>query len=688
MSAAVTSATGRSATAAVDEPPPTGPSRRRQVVRVAAAACLVLGAVHVAVVAPLYHVGSFDDDSHYVLLARALAGGHGFVDLSTPGTPLESTVPPGYPALLTPLALLWSASWIPMRALSAACYLALFPLTWRYLGLRLMPDGARLAVLALLALNPVAATYGSMVMAETPFLVVLLIGLLAMHRWDRQDKALTGTGLGVVAALLGLVYLKSAGLAMVAGVVIYLLGRRRWRQAALAGFATAAGYLPLVIIRVQAGGSLLGARYAGELSTYYQASSPVSLLQTVPQALLTYLRSALPDTIVPTQLPSYAAVSGGLDVVRFTVAPLCVVGAVVWWRRSRDVGLVLAAAYLVETLAYPFVNERRVILVLPLVLAWYVVGLATTGRLVLRAVDRRPRWRARAPAALAMAATVLIVAPLAAQLHRDYLLPVGRHTAQLAGAPYFQLLRDAGPSSVPVAASYQYSTALFGGHPVTRTPFDAPCDETAVRGLVSSARIGFLLTGDFRPDQLLAGVDSPCLLEMLDESPDWAVRLYRTPRQDVSVFELVGPGTAHPNLRDLVAGQPITAGGDPLALLPEPTQVPDEPAGDYVLVGASGSAELTATFAGPGAVSQVSLGAAGRLTGAAGRIDIALRRPDGSWLSVAATTGNVGPSGRAPYLLVRPGGVEATAVRVSLTGGGPFELHDLHVLGVPGGGGP
>ena len=38
---------------------------------------LLLGLVHVALVAPHYFVGSFDDDAGYILAARALLAGHG-----------------------------------------------------------------------------------------------------------------------------------------------------------------------------------------------------------------------------------------------------------------------------------------------------------------------------------------------------------------------------------------------------------------------------------------------------------------------------------------------------------------------------------------------------------------------------------------------------------------------------------
>ena len=159
---------------------------------------LLIGLVHVALVAPHYFVGSFDDDASYILTARALLAGHGLTGHETGGAVVVGLYPPGYGALLAPLAWLWPHTFVPMRLLSVACYALVFVLTWVYLGRRGVGEGVRSAVLVILALGPAFATFGSMVMAETPFLVVLLLMLLFVDTWDRQDKTWTWTGLGVV----------------------------------------------------------------------------------------------------------------------------------------------------------------------------------------------------------------------------------------------------------------------------------------------------------------------------------------------------------------------------------------------------------------------------------------------------------------------------------------------------------
>ena len=72
---------------------------------------------------------------------------------------------------------------------------------------------------------------------------------------------------------------------------------------------------------------------------------------------------------------------------------------------------------------------------------------------------------------------------------------------------------------------------------------------------------GFLLLGDLNKPGVL---DSPCLRAVAASSP-WAVPLLHTNRDDASVFELIGPGTGHPDLQDLTAAatesNSVTPGG-------------------------------------------------------------------------------------------------------------------------------
>jgi hypothetical protein len=215
----------------------------------------------VALVAPRYFVGSFDDDAGYILTTRALLAGHGLTAHLANGTTVAGSYPPGYSALLAPLLWLWPHTFLPLRLLSTLCYAALFPLTWLYLRRRAVSDGVRVAALVVLALGPPLATYGSMVMAETPFLVLLVVLLLWVDRWERQPRAITRTGVAVILMAGGLVWLKEAGIGIAAGLVLWLLFQRppRWPQKA----AAVAGGVVILLLHVEAARLAAGEPLAG-----------------------------------------------------------------------------------------------------------------------------------------------------------------------------------------------------------------------------------------------------------------------------------------------------------------------------------------------------------------------------------------------------------------------------------------
>ena len=339
---------------------------------------LLLGLIHVAVVAPHYFVGSFDDDSGYILTARALLAGEGLSGHVANGTLVSGSYLPGYPALLVPLLWIWSHTYVPLRLLSVACFAALFPLTWIYLGRRRVGDVARTATLVSLP-GPSSATFGSMVMAETPFLVLLLVLLLLLDRWDEQPQAWTWTGIGVVLAAAGLVWLKEAGIGVAIGVVLWVLLRRspaRRQKTLLAAIGVAILLLPVLIVRLAHGLPAAGTLYSQQLGTYYSGGLTGRLVHVAPHSVWQMLSTAIPVTLLPylSPLPLHGHDPDLWKVLSWQVSVLTVVGAVVWARRYRDSAIVIAPAYLAMTLLWPDINERRVILVLPIVTAWYVLG--------------------------------------------------------------------------------------------------------------------------------------------------------------------------------------------------------------------------------------------------------------------------------------------------------------------------
>ncbi|MHB1929553.1 MAG: hypothetical protein ACYCUG_09070 [Acidimicrobiales bacterium] len=523
-----------------------------------------LAVVHVAVVGLRYHVGSFDDDAAYMYMARGLLHGVGLTGSLPNGYRMLLDYPPGYPAVLVPVLWLFGTGhgFVAERMVSVACTAAVFPMTWVWLRRRGMGERPVAAVLILLALNPVVATFGSMATPDMPFVVVFLGLVLAAGSWGASTRRSAPWAVVTVVLAAGGVWLKEAGLAMAAGVVLWLAWSRRWTRAAGAAAGTAALLAPLLAARLAAHIPVAGSRYTGEID-HNVGGGLLHQITVLPAGAAQFVFYALYAGVTPVDsplsdhLPALVVFAG---VASAAAAVLCTVGAVAWWRRhgSRDVVVWVVGAYALECVVYPYVNERRALLVVPVLTAWYVLGAAVSGRWLVGVARRRgwadaAAWHRRFAAAACVGAALLLV-----QFPTDYKEAVGQATSQPGGAPYMTLLARLGPRSARVETDYLWTTALFTGHPGVKDAFYATyahCSPAAAFASIREDRAAYGLVAAFNGHSL----DDACLARLAGREP-WSVVLLHTARDDATVVEYVGPGTVHPRLRALLSVERVKAG--------------------------------------------------------------------------------------------------------------------------------
>lgn len=661
------------------------PSSRRWAIGFAAV--VAVGVIHALVVSVRYHVGSFDDDSSYVMGARAIASGHGITSRLAGGYPLVGVYPPGYPALLSPLAAIWPSSVEPFRVFSLVLFVAIFPLTWVYLRRRRVPEPVCLGVLALLALNPVLTTYATMVMAEVPFIVLFLLLLLVVERWEREPQAFTWAGAGTVVLAAALFWVKEAGIGLVVGLVAWLLLRRLWRKAVATAIAPALLIAPLLLMRTLAHANLIGSRYSKDLGPVH-GSLPSRLVSLAPAAAWSYVTQAVPRSILPSGMGVlqehgvFSLFSALFLMVSWISAPLIIVGFVVWWRRHADAACLMVPMYLAETLVYPYTNERRVILILPVIIAWFALGAVE----VVAALRRRTRSLSgtvmpRLGVGLPVFVAVVALVSLFGQFPRDYLFDLWGTSSSPGGSGYMAILRHLGTPQSVLETDYLWSSALYTGHQTRNGAYEALCTPAAVADAIRADDGGYLLTSSLNGG---GHVDDDCILPVVVGLPG-AVRLYRSDRDRASVFELVGPGTGNPGMADLTPSAVVDGGSQPVTDEPEAGQTDSDPAGDYLtLPAAGGTAALTWSWAQPVAISQISLGAAGADATNTTSVTVSVRGVDGTWRTVTAAAGAVGSGKRTQFLLVRfPAPETTSAMRVTVTvrGTATVAVHDVHALG-------
>jgi hypothetical protein len=656
---------------------------------------MVIQLAHTLAVAPTYYVGSFDDDANYLMAAHVLAAGGGLTSTMPSGATVVANYLPGYPMLLVPLIWVWGSALWPPRVLSTLCIAALYPLLWAWMARRGVKPSYRVAVLGLLAINTVMATYSTMVMAEAPFLVVLVLALFALDRWDRvpgvQQAAI------VVVLLAALVWLKEAGIGLVVGLVAYEVWRRRWSRAVGVSAGVGALLLPGLLARWLTGGATLGDRYKGEISN----GGDGGFLRQVPKEIVndiwSYLQDVLRQSVLPTgsPLPAHGPVDVLMVAVGATVPVFSVVGAVVWYRRHPREESWVVWAYFAETLAYPFNNQRRVILVLPVVTIWYVVGAAAVGHYVL-ALGGRTLSRVAASVAV-LVAVLFAGVPTAAGFTRDYLYNVGQKSYEFARSPAMYLLKTIGPASAVVETDYRGSVAFFTDHRTAWTAFTvttpygpfaikdpgAACSVPVVKNALLTDEADFLIVGDVNYPGLM---DSPCLLHIASEPPTakyiGAVRLLSTDQDETSLFELLGRGSSQPGLVDWTAG--IKPRHGPAATALAPNGEGDAGGTGYRSPAARGNATFDWSWRKPVRVTQLSVGSV-TSTAPVRATSVSIELPDRTWHTVFNVEGAVGDGGVAPYVLEElPSGTRALGVRVVVSTSGTAEVAYVNAIGPTG----
>jgi hypothetical protein len=393
----------------------------------------------------------------------------------------------------------------------------------------------------------------------------------------------------------------------------------------------------LVIVRMSSG-SVTPSRYKDE---YGLAGS---LPHAVWNGVRAYVTDAIPATLVPTTGAGLHSHSVVVDVLLWIVTEsatlIVLVGWLSWMRRRIDVTLLITPIYLAETIPFPFINQRRVVLLLPLVVAWYVLGWS-------RVLEAGRRWapaRGRGWVRYAVVVPIVLVLPLLVwQLPRDYLLHRGESTPAARGSGYVAAVREMTPPGWSISAGYQWTIADLTGRTVTSEVHNRICgpgasfDPASLRSVFSRARVATVLDAWVKWPK---NMDNQCVLDAMASAP-WAVPVYHG-TDTSTVFVLLGPDTPRPADRVVLD---VPAPTQPQASLPPGTRVTEV----SVVVPAAGPAPT-----------------------------VEVRDVAGRWVPLPATAAEGSP--RLLHVrLAAP--MRADAVRVQGPAG--VRLRDLVVLGVP-----
>lgn len=193
--------------------------------------------------------GLMIDDAWYLVLAKALASGEGYRLISSATVPIQPVVPPGFPALLAPVFAVapgFPANLPLLKLISVAAMAGVGVATYFHLtAVRRVEQWRAAAVAVATVLTPALVFLAtSTVMAEAVFTLAQLAAVILIDQGDEdQPSAWRRTALaGLVTAVA--ILIRSAGVALLAGGLLYLLVNRSWRRAGIFAGTAALCLLP------------------------------------------------------------------------------------------------------------------------------------------------------------------------------------------------------------------------------------------------------------------------------------------------------------------------------------------------------------------------------------------------------------------------------------------------------------
>ncbi len=323
------------------------------------------------------------DDATYVSLAKSLAEGVGYKDIWHPDHPPHTLVPPGYPALLVPLVFVFGVHYFPLKLLSIVFLLGGI---WIFYLIIRERDPGLIGLLALLAFafSPDLVEASHLILSDVPFLFAFVLTVFFFRKWEKEDAS--NWFYAAVASAVFCYYLRSAGVAVLAGALVYLIFRRKFKRALVFAGLAAVLIAPWVLRNAalpHSGG------YLDQFlsSNPYDEAAPLigfsELLQRLGHNLVIYWTVITPYLLFPPFFGLFeerTAVDLVMNVVLICIPVL--IGLYKDLRRSVNIYHFLILFYFLMIIFWPVVwaSARFLYPLYPFIIYFFFVGISYPGR--------------------------------------------------------------------------------------------------------------------------------------------------------------------------------------------------------------------------------------------------------------------------------------------------------------------
>jgi len=170
------------------------------------------------------------DNAYYYMLAKSIAGGHGYKDIGNIDMPATNIFPPGYPLLMSPIMLV-TDSIFPQKIMNGL--FLLFSVILLFLWIVKLGKSENLAfvVSVIILLNATLLYFSTIMMSELPFIFFSMLSLymLMSINYDKpffKDKYFY---LLIIFATYSTL-IRSQGIALIPAVIICFLFAKKWKH--------------------------------------------------------------------------------------------------------------------------------------------------------------------------------------------------------------------------------------------------------------------------------------------------------------------------------------------------------------------------------------------------------------------------------------------------------------------------
>jgi branched-subunit amino acid transport protein AzlD len=206
------------------------------------------------------HLGG--DNAEYYILAKALLEGKGYTYIANLVALPHNHFPPGYPFLLSILMRIVGTDQATLTAFNGAFLLGALYILFNLFKRASGNIHLAFVVCATCLLNFHLMQFSTIMMSEIPFLFFASLSLWCFVQIDLANNPLKERFFyPFIALLVAAFYIRTAGLSLVAGILLYLLLQKNWKYLA----ATAVSFFALVLPWQLRSRALGGSSYGKQL---------------------------------------------------------------------------------------------------------------------------------------------------------------------------------------------------------------------------------------------------------------------------------------------------------------------------------------------------------------------------------------------------------------------------------------